>query len=75
MVKAFKGQKPKLPSQVLIANIKEQHEAVLQAFHQGYQHAITCGEHLIRAKEQVKAWGQQSWKDWFGENCPWLFPH
>jgi hypothetical protein len=53
----------------LAEQINACHAEVKKAFKTSLEKAIEAGEHLIEAREVVKAAGQK-WKDWLSEHCP-----
>jgi len=55
------------PSQDLVKEINDEHEAVVASFRGLLGHAIKCGEALRKAKVRV---GYGNWLPWLGENCP-----
>src|SRR5438105_623413 len=60
------GTSDSLP--VLAAQIKAEHQAVLDAHQRALEHALTCGDMLIEAKAKVRGAGER-WLPWLENNC------
>jgi hypothetical protein len=50
----------------LAHNINEAHEAAVQSFHKGIDHALECGRLLLAAKDAVP---RGEWSPWLETNC------
>jgi hypothetical protein len=60
------GQADVIALSDLAHNINETHEAAVQSFHKGIEHALNCGRLLLAAKDAVP---RGEWLPWLEANC------